>query len=238
MSEAKMLETALNDLVIGNRILAREGVLDGFGHISIRHPSDPKRYFLARSRSPELVTREDVMEFDLDSNPIDQRGRAIYAERPIHGCIYQMRPEMNSVCHNHAQSLIPFGVTGGELKPIFHMASVIGEKVPIWDIRAEFGDTNLLVTNQPQGRSLAQCLGNCSVALMRGHGSVVAGRSLRETVFTAVYLQINADLLMKARQMGEVTFLSPGEIDQASQLLFSPLSQNRAWEYWSRRAGF
>jgi len=238
MSDKVELDWALRDLVTANRILAREGVLDGFGHVSIRHPSNRKRYFLSRSRSPELVTRDDLMEFTLDNEPIDQRGRAMYAERPIHGCLYQMRPEVNAVCHNHANSLIPFGVTGMQLRPIFHMASVIGPNVPIWDIRKEFGDTNLLVTDKMQGKSLARSLKKGRVALMRGHGSVVTGTSLRETVFTAIYLQINADLQMKSQGMGDVDFLSAGEIDRASKLLFQDLSQDRAWDYWSSRAGF
>ncbi len=237
MSEKNEIEAALLELVTANRILAREGVLDAFGHVSVRHPTNPKHYFMARSRGPELVTLDDLMEFTLDNQPLDQRGRAMYAERPIHGCIYQLRPEMNAVCHNHAHSLIPFGVTGTQLRPVFHMASVIGNSVPIWDIRKEFGDTNLLVTDQAQGTSLARSLEQGRVALMRGHGSVVAGRSLRETVFTAVYLQVNADLLLKSHSLGEVTFLSPGEVDYASKLLFQSLSQDRAWEYWCRRAG-
>lgn len=238
MNDSNRVENALSDLMIANRILAREGVLDGFGHLSIRHPGNPERFYLARSRSPELVTRDDLIEFSLASEPLDARGRALYAERYIHGCIYRLRPEVGAVCHNHSHSLIPFGVTGAELRPIFHMASVIGERVPIWDIRAEFGDTDLLVTDDAKGRALARCLGAESVALMRGHGSVVAGRTLREAVFVAIYLQVNADLLLRAQDLGKVNFLSAGEIRCASERLLQPLSQDRAWEYWCARAGF
>ena len=176
---SKAVEAALADLVIANRILANEGVIDAFGHCSIRHPERDDRYFLARSRSPELVERGDILEFDLDSNPINPDGRTMYSERPIHGCIYKVRPEVKAVCHNHAHSLIPFGVTGSEIKPIWHVAGGIGAEVPVWDIREDFGDTDLLVTNNDLGGSLARKLGKNRCALMRGHGAVVVPRAGR-----------------------------------------------------------
>jgi HCOMODA/2-hydroxy-3-carboxy-muconic semialdehyde decarboxylase len=235
---SKALEAALADLVIANRILANEGVIDAFGHVSIRHPERDDRYFLARSRSPELVERGDILEFDLDSNPIDPDGRTMYSERPIHGCIYKARPEVKAVCHNHAHSLIPFGVTGSEIKPIWHVAGSIGAEVPIWDIRDEFGETDLLVTNDDLGGSLAKKLAKNRCALMRGHGAVVASHTLKSTVFVAIYLMANAKLLKEAREMGQVTYLSPGEVKLTEQMNFKERSQNRAWEYWARRAGF
>jgi HCOMODA/2-hydroxy-3-carboxy-muconic semialdehyde decarboxylase len=238
MTQTVELRAALRDLVIANRILAREGVLDGFGHVSIRHPGNPQRYFLSRSRGPELVTVDDLMEFTLDNEPIDQRGRAMYAERPIHGSLYTARPDVNSICHNHAHSLIPFGVTGTRMRPILHMAAAIGADVPIWDIRDEFGDTNMLVTTRDQGNSLARAVGQGRVTLMRGHGATVAGRTLRETVFTSIYLQVNAGLLLQAHALGEAKGLSPGEIKLTADMVLSPLAQERAWEYWCARAGF
>lgn len=238
MSNHDEPERAIRELVIANRILANEGVLDAFGHISIRHQERPDRYWMARSRSPELVEAGDIMEFDLDNNPVDQRGRAMYAERPIHGCIYAARPDVMAVCHNHAHSLVPFGVTGGAIKPIWHMAAGIGSEVPIWDIREQFGDTDLLVTSNDMGRSLADKLGPRRVCLMRGHGGVVAAHDLKATVFIAIYLMVNAALLEEARAMGEVKSLSDGEIRLAAERLFTPLAQDRAWEYWCRRAGF
>ena len=231
------VESALADLVRANRILANEGVMDGFGHVSIRHPADPGRYILSRSLSPELVTRDDLMEFSLDDRPVDPRGRSMYAERAIHGGIYRARPEVNAVVHNHSTALIPFGVTGMPLRAIFHMGAVIGSEVPIWDSRPEFGDTNLLVTDHEKGMSLAKALGPRRAALMRGHGCVVTGESVREAVFVAVYMQANAELVMRSRSLGEVNYLSDGEIRLAADHLFKPLSQDRAWEYWSRRAG-
>ena len=237
-AHSKTVEAALGDLVIANRILANEGVIDAFGHCSIRHPERDDRYFLARSRSPELVERGDLLEFDLDSNPISPDGRTMYSERPIHGCIYKARPEVKAVCHNHAHSLIPFGVTGSEIKPIWHVAGSIGAEIPIWDIREEFGDTDLLVTNNDLGGSLAKKLGKNRCALMRGHGAVVAGHTLKATIFVAIYLMANAKLLKEAREMGQVTYLSPGEVKRTEEMNFRERSQNRAWEYWARRAGF
>lgn len=239
MSKSQDHESALRELVIANRILANEGVLDAFGHLSIRDPERPDRYWMARSRSPELVEAADIMEYDLDSNPVDQAGRAMYAERPIHGCIYAARPDVMAVLHNHAHSLVPFGVTGTAVKPIWHMAAGIGKEIPIWDIRDQFGDTDLLVTTNDMGRSLGRSLGQNRVCLMRGHGAVVVTHDLKATVFIAIYLMINAALLKQAREMGgQINALSDGEIRMAADRLFTPLAQDRAWEYWVRRAGF
>jgi HCOMODA/2-hydroxy-3-carboxy-muconic semialdehyde decarboxylase len=238
VSDDTTVETALDDLVLANRILANEGVIDAFGHVSIRHPRRPDRYFLARSRSPELVERGDLMEFDLDSRPIDQQDRTMYSERPIHGSIYRTRTDVMSVCHNHARSLIPFSVTGTPIRPVLHVAGGMGPEVPIWDIRDEFGDTNLLVTTAVLGDSLARTLGPHRVCLMRGHGAVVAAHDLKATVFISIYLMVNAALVREARELGEVTYLSDGEIRLTEQMNFMARSQNRAWEYWARRAGF
>ena len=238
MSEETDLDAALDDLVIANRILANEGVIDAFGHISIRHPRQPDRYFLARSRSPELVERGDLMEFDLDSRPIDPQGRTMYSERPIHGSIYKARSDVMSVCHNHARSLIPFSVTGTAIRPIWHVAGCIGPEVPIWDVRDEFGDTDLLVTTTALGDSLARKLGPRRACLMRGHGAVVAAHDLKAAVFVSIYLMVNAALVKEARALGEVTYLSEGEVRLTEQMNFRARSQNRAWEYWARRAGF
>jgi HCOMODA/2-hydroxy-3-carboxy-muconic semialdehyde decarboxylase len=229
------LDVALDDLVVANRILADQNVLDAFGHVSIRHPDRPDRYFLARSRGPNLVERADLIEFDLASDPIDQNGRRMYAERQIHGRIYAARPDVNAVCHNHAPATIPFGATGTQLRPIFHMASVIGGSIPIWDIHEDFGDTNLLVTTQPQGDSLARSLADHHVVLMRGHGSAVVAKTLRGVVFAAVYLQKNAELVLAAKQLGEPRYLTSGEIEEAGATLSEALSQDRAWESWSSR---
>jgi ribulose-5-phosphate 4-epimerase/fuculose-1-phosphate aldolase len=230
------LQTLLSDLVVANRILAHEGVVDAYGHVSVRHPDRPDRFFLSGSRSPELVTLDDIIEFDLDCNPINQRGRPIYIERPIHGGIYQARPDIHSVIHNHSHEVIPFSIAKEiKLRPVYHTAASIGAEIPVWDIRAKFGDTNMLVTTMPQGHDLARALGQGSVALMRGHGCAVAGASVYDAVHTAVFLQDNAKLQAAGLRLGAITYLTEGEVAKASQ---NPQDrQSRAWEYWARRSG-
>jgi ribulose-5-phosphate 4-epimerase/fuculose-1-phosphate aldolase len=232
-----VLTDSMRDLAIANRILAHEGVVDGFGHISMRHPERPDRFLLARSRSPALVTPEDVMEFDLDCNPIDQRGRVMYAERPIHGAVYKARPDVQSVAHNHAQEVLPFTVTKVKLRPMVHVAGDLGSDIPVWDIRTKFGTTDLLVRNMEQGGDLAACLGQNRVALMRGHGATVATDSLKRTVYNAVYLMVNAKLQAQAMGFGDITFLSEGECEGLSKTLMSAVSLDRVWEYWGQRCG-
>jgi len=226
----------LRDLVTANRILAHEGVVDAYGHISVRHPERPDRFFLSCSRSPELVALDDIIEYDLDCNPIDQRGHAQYTERPIHGAIYRKRPDVMSVVHNHANAIVPFTVVqSARLKPLLHVAAGIGAEIPVWDIRDRFGDTNLLVTNLAQGQDLAEKLGSNSVALMRGHGAAVAGMSIQKAVHISVYLMVNAQLQAEAMRMGDdVVYLSDGEIAEMQK---TQAGHARAWEYWARRAG-
>ena len=232
------LDEAIRDLVAANRILAYHRVVDAFGHISVRHPENSGRYLLSRSRSPELVTESDIIEFDLDSNPIDQRDRNLYIERPIHGCIYQARPDVTAVCHNHAHSLIPFSVTKVPVRPIFHFAAGIGSEVPVWDISDDFGHaTNLLVVNNDQGRSLASRLGSRPACLMRGHGSVVATTNIKATVLVAISLMQNAAMLSEALKMGDVKYLAEGELDALADVLLRPGTLARAWEYWCRNVG-
>ncbi len=227
----------IRELVFANLILAREGVVDAFGHISLRHPDDPERYFMSRSRAPGLITADDIMEFTLDGEAIDGRDRLPYGERPIHGGLYEMRPDVNSVVHNHALELIPFGVTATPLKVIAHVGAPVGNDVPTWDIRDKFGETDHLVVTMEQGRDLASCVGDGRVALMRGHGGVVAAANVREAVMTAVYLQINARLQLMSMPLGAVNFLTPTEVEKCIDRQFSPLGIDRAWEYWCVRAG-
>lgn len=233
-------ETTFNvmrNLVIANRILAAEGVVDAFGHISVRHPDTPDRYIMACSRSPGIVTMDDLMEYTLDSDPIDQRGLPMYAERFIHGGIYAARPDAQAVVHNHSHAVIPFGVTGVKLRPMVHVGSTMGVDVPVWDIRKAFGDTTLLVLNNDHARDLARCLGDGRAALMRGHGCVVAGKTIKEAVMIAIYLEINARLQLQAMQIGEPIYLTPGEVKLAEGRFFGDLSIDRAWEYWRVKSG-
>ena len=229
-------DALLEELVTANRILAREGVVDSFGHVSVRHPDRADRYVLSRARAPECIEAEDLMEFALDGTAVDAAGRKPYAERYIHGAVYETRPEVRAVVHHHSPSIIPFSVTPARLSPVMHMCAGIGVRVPTWDSRTRFGDTNLLVTNVEMGRDLAATLGSRSAILMRGHGAVVAGASLREVVFNSIYLQLNADLQMKAQMLGAVTFLSDGEVAAVLRTRGS-FTFERAWEFWCRRAG-
>lgn len=230
------LEFLVEELVTANRILAREGVVDSFGHISVRHPQDPQRYLLSRARAPDCIENDDIMEFTLDGTPIDARGRAPYLERFIHGALYEARPDVMSVVHNHSESVIPFGVVStATIKPIFHMGASIGPEVPVWDSHDHFGDTALLVDSMDMGRDLAKLLGAGRTALMRGHGATVAGRSIRHAVYISVYLEVNARLQQQAMRMGEVKFLTPGEVRKVADRTGS-YGINRAWENWCRRA--
>jgi ribulose-5-phosphate 4-epimerase/fuculose-1-phosphate aldolase len=234
------LDSLIQDLVISNRILAREEVVDAYGHVSVRHPDHPDRFLIARSLAPELVGPDDIVELGLDGQPVCGGGPSLYLERFIHAAIFAARPEIMAVVHAHAEDTLPFGIASAtRLQPVIHSGSFIGAEVPVWDIADKFGDTNLLVTNLAQGEDLATCLGANNVALMRGHGFAAAARSLIEVVRLSVYLPRNARALIRALQFGgEIRYLSPGEIAARNQG-YSPHSVEtwRAWEYWANKAG-
>jgi len=230
----------INDLVIANRILANENVCDAYGHVSIRNPNNPNTFFMARSLAPELVTPEDIVELDLEGNPVSDESRHLYLERFIHGGIFESRQDVMSVVHAHAEDILPFGIADGTpLRPVIHSGSFIGANIPVWDIADRFGDTNLLVANVEQGRDLAKTLADNNVALMRGHGFAAAARSLIEVVRMSVYLPRNARALSAALRLGgDIKSLSQGEID-ARNRGYKPYSPEtwRAWEYWANKCG-
>ncbi len=183
------LDAIIQELVVANRILAHEDVVDAYGHISVRSPDNPRHFFIARSLAPELIERDDIVELGLDGQPVREESRALYLERFIHAAIYEARPDVQAVVHAHAEEILPFGIARATpLRPVIHSGSFIGAKVPVWDIADKFGDTNLLVTNMEQGRDLAKCLAGNNVALMRGHGFASAAPSLIEVVRLSVYL--------------------------------------------------
>jgi ribulose-5-phosphate 4-epimerase/fuculose-1-phosphate aldolase len=229
------LDQARYQLALANRIVAHEGVLDGFGHISIRHPDDPGRYFLARSRSPELIEPSDILEFSLDSKLITPTSELPYGECVIHGCIYQARPDIQAVCHHHSMAILPFCVTGATLQPLVGLGATMGAAVPLWDSRDEFGDTPMVVTTAEQGRSLARALGPNAMVLMRRHGATVVGATLQETVFRTIFSHRNAELQLRALALGEITPLSPGEAALAEAYSLKARPMGRAWEYWTTR---
>ena len=231
------LEITVRDLVIANRVLANQGVVDAFGHVSVRHPLNPEHYLQSCSRSPELVQPDDIMEFTLDGTPSGDDRRQPYLERFIHGAIYAARPDIHAVVHSHAADVLPFAISKSPLKAVLHNANVIGAHIPLWDIRDRFGDTNLLVVNMAQGTDVAACLGNNCVVLMRGHGFAAAARSLVEVLRISIYLPRNARTQLAAMQLGEVIPLSPGEIATGLAVRADSSDMRRAWEYWARRAG-
>jgi HCOMODA/2-hydroxy-3-carboxy-muconic semialdehyde decarboxylase len=220
------------DLVAAYRVLANEGVLDSFGHVSMRHPTAPDRYLLSRSLAPGSVTLDDLMEFDLDSVPVDARGRGLYMERFIHGEIYKARPDVMAVVHSHSPTVIPFSVTQVPLRAIFHNGSFLGDGAPVFEIRHAAGEqNNMLVDNGTVGAALAQSLGSAPVALMRGHGNVVVGPSLEVAVFRAVYTEVNARLQIQASILGgPINFLNEYEAAK-------PQVTSRPWAFWKSKVG-
>ena len=219
--------TLLQDLVIAYRILAEHGIIDAYGHISVRSPTNPERFWMARSVAPELVTEADMMEFDMDSEPVDAQGRSPVNERFIHGEVYKARPEVMAVVHNHSPSVIPFCCTNTTLRPIFHMSAFIGLGVPNWEIRDAQEGSDMLVRNTYLGQSLARKLGRHPAALMRGHGAVVVGESLAVAVGRSVYLEQNARMQFQAEILagadGTITFLDDKEV-----------AANVAWQEYGR----
>lgn len=205
------------DLVIAYRLLAEHGIIDAYGHISVRSPTNPQRFWMASSVPPELVTEADMMEFDMRSEPVDAQGRSPVNERFIHGEVYKARPEVMAVVHNHSPSVIPFACTGAALRPIFHMSAFIGLGVPNWEIRDAKAGSDMLVRDTYLGAALARTLGAHPAALMRGHGAVVVGESLQVAVGRSVYLEQNARMqyqaeLLAGRTQGAITFMDDAEV--------------------------
>jgi HCOMODA/2-hydroxy-3-carboxy-muconic semialdehyde decarboxylase len=225
----------IEDLVAANRVLVDQGVLDGWGHVSVRHPRDPNRYLLSRSRAPELVSTDDILEFDLDSNPVDAEGRSLYTERFIHGEIYKTRPDVMAIVHTHAPALIPFSITKVQLKPVYHRSAFVSAGIPVFEIRESAGMTDMLIRDKALGRALADTLGNHPAALMRGHGAVIVGPSIQRVVGRSIFLPLNATLQMQAAALGgPVTYLDPEEAAKIEAR--EGYGLGRAWEAWKRKA--
>jgi ribulose-5-phosphate 4-epimerase/fuculose-1-phosphate aldolase len=231
-----MITQALQDLVAAYRILASHGVIDAYGHVSLRSPRNPQRYYLARSVAPELVQEEDLIEYDLDSQPLDANGRESVLERFIHGEIYRARPEVMCVVHNHSPSVVPFSVTGVPMRALYHMAAFIGEGLPNFEIREVRKGTDLLIRDSALGQALAKTLAGKPAALMRGHGSVVVGENLPRAVGRSVYLEQSARMQMQAMALagpgGKITYFDDAEV-QAS---VARQDYYRAWPLWRAKA--
>ena len=228
-------QLVIEDAVAGNRILAQHGVLDGFGHVSARDPGNPGQYFLSRSLAPELVSTADLMRFDLDSNALNGDTRKPYLERFIHGEIYKTRPEVMSIVHSHSPSVIPFAASSIKLRPIYHMSGFLTGEVQVFDIRHQFGCTDMLVRNGAHGAALAKALGARSVVLMRGHGFVAVGGSVPEAVYRAMYTEQNASMQQRAIGLGgTVAYLDEEEARLAEATNRSVLE--RPWTLWKQKA--
>jgi ribulose-5-phosphate 4-epimerase/fuculose-1-phosphate aldolase len=222
------------DLVAANHILFRHGIVDGFGHVSVRHDRDPERFLLARNMAPALVTMDDVMAFALDGTALDGDERQPYLERFIHGSIYRARPDAGAVVHSHAASLIPFGVVRDvPLRPIYHMSSFLGGAVPVFEIRDAAGpDNDMLVRDEPLGAALADSLGQHPAVLMRGHGATIVGTNVRQAVFRSIYTAQNAMLQAEATRLGTVIFLNETEAKRSAESNAGQI--DRAWSLWRR----
>ena len=223
----------ISDLAAAARILAARGVVDGFGHVSMRHPTAPDRYLMAKSLAPALVKPADIIEYTLDSDPCEDRGRGSFLERFIHGEIYKMRPDVNAVVHSHSPSVIPFGLVKNQMKAMFHNAAFLAKGVPVFDIRQSFGMTDMLVCDCAKGLALAETLEDKHVALMRAHGSVATGDSLQTAVFRAVYTEVNARIQLSAISIEENGSIEA--LEQEEGILADEINKTagmRAWNLW------
>ena len=223
----------LEDLVAANRILVTHGVIDAYGHVSMRSPRNPNRYYVARAIAPETVQVEDLIEYDLDTKALDENGRESVRERFIHGEIYKARPDVIAVVHNHSPSVIPFGTTDVPMRPIYNMAAFVGEGVPVFEIRDFEKGTDLLVKSAFLGNALAKTLGAKPAALMRGHGATVVGENLARAVGRSIYLEQSAQLQMQALLLSKkVTYLDDAEVQASNPVQ----NYKRAWPIWREKA--
>jgi ribulose-5-phosphate 4-epimerase/fuculose-1-phosphate aldolase len=230
---ASVSADVIADLVAGNHILAQEGILDGYGHISVRQPGNRERFLLARSLAPELVAAGDILEFGLNGEPIDPKGRTPYKERFIHSEIYRVRADVNAVVHCHTPSLIPFADSTVPLRPMYHQSAFLAAGVPVFEIRQAAGMTNMLVETAPLGAALAKSLADKPAVLMRGHGAVVTADSILNVVGRSIYLDLNARIQAQAIALGgKITYIDP---EEAKKYAASD-NYSRAWELWKRKA--
>ena len=231
--DGELAESLVADLLLANKILFRQGIVDAFGHISVRHSANPRKYVMSRHLAPGLVAAEDLVTYDLDSVPEVETTHRHYSERFIHGEIYKVRPDISSVVHCHAPSLIPFGITASELEPVYHMSAFIGEGVPKFEIRDTAGMTDMLIRTAPIGKALAAQLGSSPMILMRGHGATMVGKTIKHAVYRAVYAAMNAQIQMEALRLGgKVTYLATEEAENYDRYVDEII--DRPWNMWKR----
>jgi HCOMODA/2-hydroxy-3-carboxy-muconic semialdehyde decarboxylase len=225
----------IEDLVYANRILYRQEVLDGFGHVSVRSDKDPSHFLMSRSMAPALVTSNDIMEYDRDGEPVDAHGRNSYVERYIHAAIYRVRPDVKAIVHSHSPDIIPYSVTGTILRPVYHVSAFLRLGAPIFDTQEGFGDTDMLIRDNKLGDALAKVLGNSGIALIRGHGFVAVADSTQVAVYRAIYTQLNARVQAEGMKLGTIKFLTAGEAVKAQAI--TEATVGRPWELWKSQVG-
>ena len=228
------LAQAREEVALANRILANEGVFDAFGHVSLRHPENPEHFLISRHRAPELVQPSDVVVLDLDGKAVVPTPYRLYGEVTIHASIFQARPDVMAICHHHAPAVLPYAIAKVAMMPVYHLGASMGETVPFWDSRDDFGATALVLVDAAEGKSLAKALGPHSMVLMGRHGATVVGASLRELVFRTIYTTRNAELQTQAKLLGAVHPLSPEEITKAAAYNLRPAPMERAWDLWAK----
>jgi ribulose-5-phosphate 4-epimerase/fuculose-1-phosphate aldolase len=232
-SGGPLAQELIEDLAAASRILAAQGVVDGFGHVSMRHPSAPDRYLMSRSIAPARVVPADIIEYDLDSNPCNADGRTSFLERFLHGEIYKARPDIMSVVHNHSPSVIPFGLVGVPMQAMFHNAAFITAGVPVFDISKKFGATDMLVSDGPKGVALAEVMGDKDIVLMRAHGAVACGPTLQTAVFRAVYTEVNARIQHWTVVLGNGASIASLDDEEGRRAdVINRTAGMRAWDLW------
>jgi len=235
MSSKKDFRKLLGELVIGNHVLYDHNVCDCYGHLSARHPDDPGKFLMSWAVAPGIVTAKDILTYDLEGNVLDGSGQELYSERHIHGGIYAARPDVMGVVHSHSPALIPFTIVDESLQPVWHVSSFLGAGISRFDTQDVVGDSDLLIRTPELGRALAQALGDKAVCLMRGHGSAVVGRNVREAVYRAIYTEVNAQIQAEAQRFGKpIKFLTPGEAALMDKWLNPDV--RRPWELWRDEA--
>jgi ribulose-5-phosphate 4-epimerase/fuculose-1-phosphate aldolase len=239
MTQQETIDEAISDLVAANRILAMEGVLDGFGHVSIRDPRDPKSYLMSRSISPALVSADDIIQHDLGNNAVQEkdRGAKLYYERWIHGEVYKARADVNAIVHSHSPTVVPFASTKAPLRPLLHNASFLGFGAPVFEIRTVVENSDLMISTAELGKAMADTLGaTAEVVLLRGHGNVVVGPNIQVAVFRAYYTEINARQQAQAMALGphdEVVYMNAGECETTDKIMQSVAG--RPWQLWKSK---
>lgn len=234
MTREAVDRAVLEDLAAASRILVDQGVFDAAGHVSMRHPSIPERFLMSRSLAPEMVTADDIMQFDLDCNAIDAQGRRGFIERYLHGGIYRARADVMAIAHSHSAPVIAFGLTDKPMRAMYHNAAFLAAGVPVFDIREKFGTTDIVIDNAAKGAALAQTLGDKSVVLLRAHGMVAVGPGLPVAVFRAIFTVISATIQHQAQALGgEIAALDEEEGRIAD--IVNVETVGRSWDLWKRR---